>query len=439
MSDSLDNRISIHHVGGRDGHGSFPILSRFQRDLVFTFYDADPDCVEQIKERNQYLQSEVHVLPYCLGRGSGEATLFINYDPYTSSLLLANPYYRDYRSLTNYGAFGKDFDYVIGEALRPMEKRLVSTVGLDELVSTGRLTSDAPDFLSIDTQGSEYDILTGARQALQKNILALTLEVEFHPMYSGQKLFGDISNLLASQGFLFVRFSRAVGPFTPYRSPITLRGSGIQLHEDALFIRSVESLSNDQDKRRHCLMLHKLAFMAVVFDQVEMAAECLRLVEASDAAGAVRSELASLEYGRFLADFWSAVKRQPAFFPATFASEFTFETSRSRFTTAKQRGVRWIELIRDWCVRKQARWQTLKRLLHPISSTYRRVALLLKLTIDGKAFWRHPALQWRTGVERVLRRYGLCDQEKIVKRNRWQHSPFCEESPAATPSNEEPV
>ena len=435
----MNTRISIHHIGGRDGHGPFPMLSRFEPDFVLTYYDADADCVEQIKERNQYLKSEVHVLPYCLGRGSGQATLFINYDPYTSSLLPPNPDYRDYRALTNYGAFGREFDYVLGEAMRPMEKRAISTVGLDELLSSGRFGSAPPDFLSIDTQGAEYDILTGARQVLQQSTLAVYLEVEFHPMYAGQKLFGDISSLLAGQGFLFVGFSGEVSPFTPCHSPITLRGGGIQLHEEALFIRGVDSVSGDPDERHRCLQLHKLAFLSVIFNQVEMAAECLRLAEASREVGAVRDELASLEYGRFLAEFGSAIRRQPAFFPATFASQFTFEASRSRFTTAGQRGVRWIELLRDWCVREQWRWRLLKRLLQPISSGSRRLALLFKLASAGKPFWRHPALQWRTEVERVLRRYGLGAQEKIVRRNRWRHSPFCEEVTAAGPSDGSPA
>src|SRR6266511_4819627 len=112
----MNKRISIHHVGGRGGGGQFPLQSRFQRDLVLTFYEADADALEQIKERNRYLKSEDHVLPYCLGPGSGETTLYINYDPYTSSLLPPNPFYRDYRCISNYG-FGKDYDYVLGEVM----------------------------------------------------------------------------------------------------------------------------------------------------------------------------------------------------------------------------------------------------------------------------------------------------------------------------------
>jgi FkbM family methyltransferase len=424
----MNTRISIHHVGGRDGHGPFPLASRFRRDLALTFYEADADCVEQIKERNRYLQSAVEVLPYCLGAKTGEATLFINYDPYTSSLLPGNPAYRDYRVVCNYGAFGREFDYVLGQTMRTMEKRVVPTVSLDELLRAGRLGA-APDFLSIDTQGSEYDILLGAEEVLRQHTLAVSLEVEFHPMYAGQKLFGDVSSLLAGRGFLFIRFSREATPFTPGRAPIGLRGGGVWLNDDALFLRSVASVKQMPDERQRGLMLHKLAFLAVLFDQVELAVESLAAAAALETAPAVRQELAGTEYGRFLEEFWAAVQRQPRYFPATFDTEFTFEASRSRFATAGRRGIRWLELIRDWCVRKPERWRGIKRMLQPVSAGGRRLVLLAKLALAGKPFWRHPALQWRSEVERVLRRYGLHEQEKIVRRNRWRHAPFCEEEP----------
>ncbi len=424
----MDQRISIHHIGGRDGNSSFPLPSQFQQDFVLTLYDADADCIDQIKERNQYLKSEVRVLPYCIGKSSGQATLHINYDPYTSSLFPANPAYRDYRVISNYGAFGREFDYVFGEVLRPMEKRAVTTVSLDELLRQNRL-GPAPDFLSIDTQGSEYEILSGAAEVLQST-LAVVLEVEFHPMYCGQKLFGDLCELLARQGFLFVGFSDKPTLWSPGRTPISLRGEGVLLCGDALFIRSVESLGKGRDQAARAVILKKLAFLAVVFNQVELAVEALRAAEAAEDGKAVES-LKSLEYGRFIDEFWAAAKTQGDFYPATFCSQFSFEASRGRFATAGQRGQRWLERIRDWCVRKPARWQGLKAVLQPISATGRRVELFGKLLGAGKPFWRHPAFQWRTQVERVLRRYGLDEQEKIVRRNRRKHAPFCEQVPPA--------
>jgi FkbM family methyltransferase len=416
------NRISIHHIGGRDGNGAFPLHPRFQDDLVVTFYDADADCIEQIKERTSYLESEVHVLPYCVGAISGPARLHINYDPYTSSVLPFNQAYGDFRAFTG------EFDYVLGESTKPMERRDISVVALDELLSDGRLGSTPPDFLSVDTQGSEYDILTGARQVLRRSVLAAELEVEFHPVYQGQKLFGELLNFMSSQGFLFIGFSQDMDAFAPCQAPVSVRAGGFLLAENALFIRNIETVGMEQDEATRCLQLHKLAFLAVMFGQIAYAAKCLRRADESPAASEVRAVLSEKRrYGRFLAEFRNAVNCQPALYPATFQTRFSFEGSRARFHTANQRRrALWLEKVRDWIVRKPNRWRPLKKIQSRIMALRRRATIALSMSASFQPFWRHPAFRWRTEVERVLRRYGLHEQAKTVRRNRLKQAPFCD-------------
>lgn len=49
-----------------------------------------------------------------------------------------------------------------------------------------------PDFLSIDAQGSELDIIKGSGFILDENIIGIMSEEEFHRLYDAQPLFGDI-------------------------------------------------------------------------------------------------------------------------------------------------------------------------------------------------------------------------------------------------------
>lgn len=81
-----DDRISVHHVGGRWGTRGFPVVEAFETDLVNVIYEADADAVAQIREKNRHLESELHVLPYCLADRPGQGALNINYCPFTSSL-----------------------------------------------------------------------------------------------------------------------------------------------------------------------------------------------------------------------------------------------------------------------------------------------------------------------------------------------------------------
>ena len=61
------------------------------------------------------------------------------------------------------------------------------------------------DFLKLDTQGSELDILRGGGDFLRE-ISIIKCEVEFVQLYEGQPLFDEVVGTLASYGFRFFNF-----------------------------------------------------------------------------------------------------------------------------------------------------------------------------------------------------------------------------------------
>ncbi|MBL8994537.1 MAG: FkbM family methyltransferase [Spirochaetia bacterium] len=62
------------------------------------------------------------------------------------------------------------------------------------------------EFLKIDTQGTEYQILRGAEKTLRERTVAIATEVEFFELYKGQKLFSDLEIYLRGLGFSFYGF-----------------------------------------------------------------------------------------------------------------------------------------------------------------------------------------------------------------------------------------
>ena len=40
----LNNRLIVHHVGGRAGSRSFPVVDTFEKDIVNVMYEADELC-----------------------------------------------------------------------------------------------------------------------------------------------------------------------------------------------------------------------------------------------------------------------------------------------------------------------------------------------------------------------------------------------------------
>lgn len=95
------------------------------------------------------------------------------------------------------------------------------------------------DFMKIDTQGTELDILNGAEETLS-SVLGIELEVSFSEIYKNQPLFGDLHNYLANKGFEFFEF------VTEYRyGRDELDRSGQLVFADALFLRSPEYIKNN--------------------------------------------------------------------------------------------------------------------------------------------------------------------------------------------------
>ncbi len=60
----------------------------------------------------------------------------------------------------------------------------------------------APDFIKVDTQGSELFILQGAEHALAASLVGVEVEVAFSAMYKDQPYFGDVDRVLRERGYV---------------------------------------------------------------------------------------------------------------------------------------------------------------------------------------------------------------------------------------------
>ena len=91
------------------------------------------------------------------------------------------------------------------------------------------------DFLKLDIQGGELDVLKGAVKTLN-SALGVELEVEFIDLYRKQPLFGDVCTKLSQHEFEFIDFVNLARWERKAHS-----GYGQCIFGDALFLRSPES------------------------------------------------------------------------------------------------------------------------------------------------------------------------------------------------------
>ncbi len=84
----------------------------------------------------------------------------------------------------------------------------VSATTLDEVLFGRRAAvPQLGELIKIDTQGSEWEILSGASRCLSERCVAVYAEVWFAQVYTGVKLFSDVERLLRGHGFSFYGFA----------------------------------------------------------------------------------------------------------------------------------------------------------------------------------------------------------------------------------------
>jgi len=327
----LKDRIIAHHVGGRGFGVALNSPPRFSRDIVNVLYEADDKCALDMIAQNT--NENFHVLPYCLGLEDRAGKLYITNNPYASSNLKPNPEYDTYYcevmlsgDIDGISMQDMRYDAVYGNENKVVEVRNVMVHALDTLVRNGKVPGNLmPDFLSLDTQGSELDILRGAEATLHDHCVALATEIEFHPMYEGQALFSGIFDFALSHGFYFVGFTY-LQEISPKRMPVGARAKGFLAFGDALFLRridSVEAIAGSSDEQH--LMLLKLAFVALNFGYLEYALLVLEAAEQTRPDPAIRARLMARDCYRLLYELCRAAKVLPPNLLHTQRSELVAE------------------------------------------------------------------------------------------------------------------
>lgn len=89
---------------------------------------------------------------------------------------------------------------------RPFDVVATETINLTTLDAI-KSTLPRIDFLQIDVQGTELQVLRGAKESL-KNIAMIELEVRFYPIYEAEPSWNDLHTFLLENGFLLSHMTR---------------------------------------------------------------------------------------------------------------------------------------------------------------------------------------------------------------------------------------
>ena len=232
------------------------------------FFGFEPD-EEEHKRLNASAAKGFTYFRAAVGGREERRTLYVTRNPACSSLLRPN--------LALYGRF-KDCE----PDLQIVEERPIDVVSLDSFLAVARVGN--VDFLDLDTQGSELEILQGAQSSLSKSAAVLKCEVEFSPLHEGQPLFGDVDRFLQRFGFMLFDLSRSRYRRATFPPHALTRGQ--LLWGDALYLRDHAWFASRGEK----MPLFKLALLAAHLGFHDYALETIDLLLAGEAGQLSRHE-----------------------------------------------------------------------------------------------------------------------------------------------------
>lgn len=233
----------------------------------------EPDAAECARLNDELRDSgwrKARVLPYAVGRSTTNRQFFVTEAPELSSLL---------EPLTE----------VVGRpGWRVKHVEHVDTISLDALAARDELPQPI-DFLKLDTQGSELEILRSGGETVLNGVLGVGVEVEFRELYRQQPRFSEIEQYLRDQGFELMLLEpahlRTDWPLARKRTS----------YADALFLRGHEWFIGGAraDSLRRLLAIYLLHGLyaeayALARDSNNVAAELIRVSYGDIQSGTLR-------------------------------------------------------------------------------------------------------------------------------------------------------
>jgi FkbM family methyltransferase len=239
--------IVVADIGARGGE--MAELAGLKSYLCYYGFDADADESKRLAESPSEGMHTHRVLPYYVGRENGTVDFHLYKNAGESSRFKPSP------------RFQKTFrpDLVIEKTVR------LTSATLDTIISREGL--EPPDFIKLDTQGTELEILQAAPAAVSGALL-IEAEVEFTEIYEGQPLFHDVAGFMQDKGFELLYLNRAFQSRPSYSG----QARGQVIFGDALFGRRETELANFPAER-----LAKYAILLVNYGHLDIARQIVDL------------------------------------------------------------------------------------------------------------------------------------------------------------------
>jgi FkbM family methyltransferase len=176
-------KTTVLDAGGR--YGIHPSWKPFTGELEYYLFEPDPVEAKRLAAKYSHRSDEVKVIQRAVTKKNGNLTINFFKNRAMSSAAIRNPVsslFKDERA----------------SEVEIVERIEVEAVSIDYFCKTNGLSLD---FLKLDTEGNEFQILQGAKKQLKENILGVRCEVAFDYIFEGMPLFSAIHDFMLSQDY----------------------------------------------------------------------------------------------------------------------------------------------------------------------------------------------------------------------------------------------
>ncbi len=177
---------TVIDAGGR--YGLHPTWKPFTGELQYFLFEPDPIESGRLEAKYKSRAGEIKVVSGALASVDGPLAIQMFRNRAMSSSVARNPVSALFK----------------GERLREVEILDAITVNAHAIDAYCDRHGLSVDFLKLDTEGTEFEILQGASRQLDTHVLGVRSEVSFDRVFDGMPLFGALHDLLADHGFVLL-------------------------------------------------------------------------------------------------------------------------------------------------------------------------------------------------------------------------------------------
>lgn len=240
---SLHNQpLGFMDIGARGG--IHKVVDPIAATTAILAFEPDAEECQRIMMDDSLTSSwaKFDLVPSIVAKANGVTDFNVYSRPVNSSLLKPNQ-----PLIERYHIPGYEIDHTVQLPAYTLDKVVFEQYG-----------SYAPvgEFIKLDAQGAELDILRGGLKTISERSVALIVEVEFCQLYAEQPLFAEVDQFMRAHNFSFYGFSGMSYRANQMRDMLGSKGRSWKerlIHADAIFFKDSLLQESYGENNKHAI------------------------------------------------------------------------------------------------------------------------------------------------------------------------------------------